>query len=174
MVVLSMKKYRPLILMLFLACVLVAWATLQWLAWSYDAPYCLVENGLYVGSSVDAPPHGTQAVVNLCGKKDPYDVEFSLWEPVFEAGKEPDLDWLRRTVAFIREQRQNQRTTYVHCLAGMNRSGAVVTAYLMAENGWDRDQALAYLQKKRPQIQPNPILLRLLRDWQNEIRKGRE
>jgi protein-tyrosine phosphatase len=145
------------------------WFWLGWLERSYDQPYSRVEDGLYIGSSVSEPPPGTTAVVNLCGQKDSYDVDASLWDPIFEAGKEPSLDWLRRVVDFITTQRQAGRVTYVHCLAGMNRSAAVVTAYLMKEHGWQRDAALAYLQGKRPVVQPNSTLMRLLAEWEQEL-----
>jgi hypothetical protein len=157
-----------LLILLLLVCVGV-WFWLQWLGDSYDRPYCLIEDGLYVGSSVESPPRGTQAVVNLCGREDRYKVEASLWEPILESAEEPTLEWLRRVVEFIDTQRKAGRTTYVHCMAGMNRSGAVVTAYLMSKHGWDRDRALAFVREKRPQIQPNPTLMRLLAQWERQI-----
>jgi Dual specificity phosphatase, catalytic domain len=147
-----------------------AWFWLRWLEGTYDRHYVQVEKGLYIGSAADEPPPGTQAVVNLCGRQDPYQVQAVLWEPVFEGGKEPDLDWLRRVVAFISEQRGTGQTTYVHCLAGMNRSGAAVTAYLMHEHGWGRDEALAFLQCRRSQVQPNPALMRLLGEWEQTLK----
>jgi hypothetical protein len=166
-----MKAVRKgLLVVALLACV-GAWLWLRWLEGRYDRPYCRIEDGLYVGRAVEHPPSGTEAVVNLCGREDPYEVKASLWEPVFEAGREPDLGWLRRVVAFIDEQRRAGRTTYVHCLAGMNRSGAAVTAYLMYEHGWDRDQALAFVRDRRPQIQPNPMLMRLLADWEQALKE---
>lgn len=146
------------------------WLWLRWLESSYDQRYVQVEEGLYIGSAVPAPPRGTQAVVNLCGHRDNYEVEAALWEPVFESGKEPTIDWLQRVVEFITEQRKLGRTTYVHCLAGMNRSGAAVTAYLMQEHGWGRDEALAVVQKMRPQVQPNPTLMRLLGEWEEMLK----
>jgi hypothetical protein len=148
------------------AAILAAWLGVLWFEKQYDQPYARVEDGLYIGSAVDRPPRGTQAVVNLCSRPDPYEVEASLWEPIFEAGKEPTLDWLRRVVGFITEQRRAGRITFVHCMAGMNRSGAAVTAYLMQEHGWGRDEALVFLQKKRPLVQPNLILMRLLAEWE--------
>ena len=35
----------------------------------------------------------------------------------------------------------------------------------MHKHRWSRDEALAFAQSKRPQIQPNPILMRLLAEW---------
>lgn len=140
-----------------------------------DQPYSRVEDGLYIGNSVDRPPRGTQAVVNLCGRPDPYHVEPSLWAPIYEAGpgaaqQEPTLDLLRRVVGFIDQQRQAGRTTYVHCMVGVNRSGAVVTAYLMQEHGMGRDEALAFLQRRRPEVQPDPTLMRLLAEWEQVLK----
>jgi protein-tyrosine phosphatase len=85
---------------------------------------------------------------------------------VFEAGKEPSLEWLQRVVEFIAAQRKASRQVFVHCSAGMNRSAAAVTAYLMYEHGWRRDQALKFVQGKRGVVQPNPTLMRLLSEWE--------
>ena len=62
-----------------------------------DQPWSFIEDGVYLGSSVEQPPPGTQAVVNLCGRPDPYPVGPSLWAPIYEAGpgaprNEPTLE----------------------------------------------------------------------------------
>ena len=141
-----------------------------------DQDYSRVEEGLYIGGSVDRPPRGTQAVVNVCGRPDPYQVGPSLWAPLYGGGpgaaaSEPTLDFLRRVVGFIDEQRRAGRTTYVHCMVGQNRSGAVVTAYLMQEHGMGRDEALAFLQQRRPVVQPDPTLLKLLAEWERVLKQ---
>jgi protein-tyrosine phosphatase len=137
-----------------------------------EEPYSRVEEGLYVGASVSAPPPGTAAVVNLCDREDPYAVDALLWEPILDGGKAPGLAWLRRVVAFIDAQRRAGVTTYVHCNAGASRSGMVVTAYLMYEHGWPRDRALKFARRKRPQIQPNPAFMRLLAEWEEALKDG--
>lgn len=73
-------------------------------------------------------------------------------------------------VKFIDEERRAGRIVYVHCFGGMNRTGMVITAYLMYEHGWTRDDALAFAQTKRPQLQPNLIMMRLLAEWERELR----
>jgi hypothetical protein len=149
-----------------------AWLVLRWLEGAYTtAPYSLVDEGLYVGTAVPEPPPGARAVVNLCGREDRYPVEARLWEPISEGGPDPDVAWVRRVTDFIAAQRATGRTTYVHCLAGMNRSGMVVTAYLMRAHGWGRDEALTFLRSKRPEIQPNPELMRLLAEWENALKE---
>ena len=148
---------------------------LLWNPKTDDQPYSRIEDGLYLGGSVDRPPPGTQAVVNLCGRPDPYRVEPSLWLPIYEAGpgvseNTPTLDLLRRVVGFIDEQRRSGRTTYVHCMVGVNRSGTAVTAYLMQEHGIGRDEALRLLQKRRREVQPDPTLMRLLSEWEQALK----
>lgn len=127
--------------------------------------YSLIEEGLYLGGAVPEPPE-TRAVVNLWGEPDPYEDEASLHEPIYEGGEMPDVEWLRRVVGFIAEQRRLGRVTYVHCQAGAVRSAAVVTACLMAAHGWRRDEALAFIQQHRPLAQPDRLLMRLLAEWE--------
>lgn len=165
-----MATFRRCWLVLVVVAAIGVWLWLGWLERSYrEEPYSLIEDGLYLGSAVSEPPPGTKAVLNLCAKPDPYSVDASLQEPIFEEGKEPSLAWLKRTVEFIDSQRRAGVVTYVHCLCGMNRSGAVVTAYLMYEHRWSRDQALAFVRSKRPQVQPNPALMRLLAEWEQSL-----
>jgi protein-tyrosine phosphatase len=38
------------------------------------------------------------------------------------------IDWLKHVVHFIDDERKAGRTVFVHCFAGMNRSGMIVTA----------------------------------------------
>jgi hypothetical protein len=149
-----------------------AFLGLLWLASANtEHQYAFLEDRLYVGSSIPQPPPGTKAVVNLCGREDRYPVEAVLWEPILEGGQEPNLVWLRRVVAFIDVQQRAGRTTYVHCMAGVNRSGMVVTAYLMYEHHWNRDAALAFVRMKRPDIGPSSDLMRLLSEWEKELNK---
>lgn len=168
-----MNALRRTLILLLVAGSLAVWFWPRGLEQAYEQPFSLVDDGLYIGSSVNQPPPGTKAVVNLCGREDPYQTEASRWTPVLEGGKEPSLDWLRETVEFIAAQRNAGRPTYVHCLAGMNRSGAVVAAYLMFEHGWGRDEALRFLQSKREVVQPNPTLMRLLAEWETALRGKR-
>jgi protein-tyrosine phosphatase len=134
--------------------------------------YSLVEKGLYIGGFVNKPPPGTQAVLNLCGAEDPYakEVKIHRWAPISDISMAPSLDWLRKQVEFVDEQRRAGRTTYVHCFAGISRAGMVVTAYLMQKNGWSRDEAIAYVRKNRP-IHPNPAFMNRLEEWEKVVKK---
>lgn len=165
-----MKSSRRLLLLAIVCASVAVWFWLSWQEEPYEEkPYHLIEDGLYLGSSIAKPPPHTSAVVNLCGREDPYMVDAMLWEPILEGDKQPDVDWLKRVVGFIDAQRRARRTVYVHCLAGIDRSAMVVTAYLMFEHGWDRDAALARVKAKRACARPNPTLMQLLADWKRTL-----
>ena len=135
------------------------------------ANYTRIDEGLYVGGSVDRPPPGTRAVLNLTTTRDPYRCEVRVWEAIPDAGPAPDLDWLAERVLFIAEQRRAGRTTYVHCSAGRSRSAFVTAAYLMYRYDWSRDRALAYLRSQRPITRPNPAFVDRLLDWERELNR---
>jgi hypothetical protein len=170
-----MKRLRLRLLLLLLAATIAAWASTLWVERSYREaephPYDLIEEGLYVGRYVPEPPPGTDAVLNLCPGQDMYEVEVSLWEPIRDGPPAPSLEWLRRMVEFIDTQRQAERTVYVHCAAGVSRSGMVSTAYLMYEHNWTRDQALEFVQSKRPIVLPNPAFMQLLSEWEQSLKE---
>jgi protein-tyrosine phosphatase len=120
---------------------------------------------------VARPPRGTTAVLNLCRIEDPYSCEAHAWEPIPDSAPAPSLDWLRRMVEFVDANRRAGRTTFVHCRAGVSRSGMVVAAYLMFKNKWGRDEALDFVRSKRPSTQPNPAFMQLLAEWERALRK---
>jgi protein-tyrosine phosphatase len=43
----------------------------------------------------------------------------------------------------------------VHCAAGISRSATLVLAYLITENNMKFDDALKYVRKSRPEVEPN-------------------
>jgi hypothetical protein len=163
---------RNLLVAGLLVCVAV-WLALPWATAALWRSYDQIEPGLYLGEAVDRPPWGTEAVVNLHGQPDPYQVKYSIWDPVLTAGRQPDLPWLERVVGFIAEQRRAGRKTYVHCQAGVDRSATAMTAYLMQEHGWGRDQALKFLRTRRPVAYPDGQMMKLLAEWERRLAERR-
>lgn len=131
--------------------------------------YSQIEDGLYLGGYVQKPPRRTQAVLNLCEAEDPYRAEVHVWEPIPDAPPAPSLEWLRQQVDFIEQQRAAGRVVYVHCRAGVSRSGMVLVAYLMARDGRSRDETLASLRTRRPEVRPNPAFMELLLEWERRL-----
>jgi hypothetical protein len=169
------KLWRPRIIIVLLTVALAVLGlllTANWLnrrLWNYSR----IEDGLYVGGHILKPPRDATAVLNLCEKEDPYLVEVHRWEPIADGEPTPSLDWLRHQVEFVQEQRKAGRTVYVHCHAGISRSGMVVVAYLMAREGWSLDEALTFVRARRSIVCPNPAFLGLLKDWEKSLKRDR-
>lgn len=166
------------VLLTLLLLTLATWGVLQWLERHYRAQthgpsFSLIEEGLYQGGRVTEPPPGTSAVLNLCEAVDRYEVEVYRPEPIADAPPAPSLEWLRRMVAFVEEQRAEGRVVYVHCVAGVSRSGMVVVAYEMKRHGWSRDEALAFVRTRRPMTRPNAAFMELLLEWEKELERER-
>lgn len=165
-------KIKPLhILVAILLGLAGSWLILRLEERPNQAPpnYDLIEEGLYQGGHQKEPPPGTTAVLNLCEREDSYRAQVHRWESIPDRDPAPSIDWLREMVTFVDTQRQAGRTTYVHCMAGISRSGMVTTAYLMFKNDWTRDQALEFVRSKRPQTRPNPAFMELLLEWECEL-----
>lgn len=130
--------------------------------------YSEIEKGLFMGGLIGKPPPKVEAVLNTCREKDPYTVKHHKWMPIDDGFEAPSLAWLRSAVDFVDENRSKDRPTYVHCYAGISRSGMVVTAYLMRKHNWTRDEALAFVRKSRPIAEPNPAFMELLKEWERK------
>jgi hypothetical protein len=158
---------RGILVLLLLACI-AGWLILLALQRYYaeEENYSQIEPGLYMGGDVLEPPPRTTAVLNLCEKDDAYRCEVYVWEPIRDAAPAPSIAWLTKQVEFVETQRNAGGTTYVHCFQGASRSGLVVTAYLMHKNRWTRDEAMAFIRARRPQLRPNPAFMELLSAWE--------
>lgn len=55
--------------------------------------------------------------------------------------------------------------TYLHCRAGWQRSAAIAAAVVAIRNGTDIDDALAYVQSRKPSADPLPHQRADLRRW---------
>jgi len=42
---------------------------------------------------------------------------------------------------------------------------------LMEEHGWSRDRALSFLKERRPIVEPDPALTRLLAGWEQALKE---
>jgi hypothetical protein len=163
-----MKVTRLRTLVALLICIVAAWPILVGIERLHREPenYTLIEDGLWMGGNTERPPPGTRAVLNLCEFEDLYECEVHQWNGIRDA-KAPSIGWLQEQVEFIETQRSAGRTTFVHCFQGASRSGLVVTAYLMRKHSWTRDEAIAKIREKRPQLRPNPAFMELLSEWEN-------
>jgi hypothetical protein len=58
--------------------------------WTAEPPnFTRIDEGLWLGGYVAAPPRGTTAVLNLCETSDPYQVTIHRWQPIADAPPAP-------------------------------------------------------------------------------------
>ena len=133
--------------------------------------------GLWIGSEGDsASPafferHGIRLVVNATASipvRAPEDVRVYRI-PVDDAPDENEtmLRHFPTVVLLIDELLSHKHGVLVHCRAGMQRSAAVVAAYLMWKRGLTADQAFEYINKRKPEtFWPVPTFEAALRAWE--------
>lgn len=73
------------------------------------------------------------------------------------------IDWIARQVG-------HGKSVLINCAQGRSRSGTMATAYLMARDNLDVEEALRRVQSKRPFVAPNPGFLRQLHEMEAAIR----
>lgn len=109
----------------------------------------------------------TLAPAAECGRQfDPasWGVQEHRYSPLYDSvvNSGADLPWLEREVEWVVSQLAAGGTVYVHCVAGVSRTGMVVAAVLMRLYRLDAAIALAYLTSRRAGTDPNPYFRTLL------------
>ena len=85
------------------------------------------------------------------------------WE--IEDSKEEEIGKiLDEVLDFIDNERKKGHNVLIHCVAGISRSAAVISAYLMWKNGWNFEKSQAYLMEKRAFVKINS-------GFENELKK---
>jgi ADP-ribosyl-[dinitrogen reductase] hydrolase len=79
-------------------------------------------------------------------------------------GDAPSTDQLDRTWQLLEEAPEDGRT-YVHCRAGIERTGAVLAAYLARRDGLSLDEVLANLSASDAGLHPLPFQVEAVRHW---------
>lgn len=69
-----------------------------------------------------------------------------------------------KTQQFIDYYMEKKKKVLVFCRAGVSRSATIIINYLMKTFSLTVDEAILFLKKKRPQIQPNNGFLKQLKD----------
>jgi protein-tyrosine phosphatase len=74
--------------------------------------------------------------------------------------------------AFIENAINMGGNVLVHCQMGVSRSTTIVAAYLMKKLDISAQQALHYISRERPQINPNAGFRQQLLDYERELRNA--
>lgn len=72
--------------------------------------------------------------------------------PTIDFTGTPTQTDIEKAVDFILGHRVKKMSVYVHCKAGRTRSATVVACYLVKLHGWTPEQAVEFVQEKRPHI----------------------
>lgn len=65
---------------------------------------------------------------------------------------------------------QSGKPTLVHCQVGKSRSATIVLAYLMKTFRWSLKEALEFVRKRRPIVEPNWGFMKQLQDFEQKIK----
>jgi len=121
--------------------------------------------GLWLGNRVAAADQNLSKEKNIrsvfnCSKDIPFNptIPRQYRVPVDDSRQEPDIsnleEWSFEIVYKIshemRRAKADNSAVLVHCAAGMQRSAASVAMYLIATQNMTTDQAIAFIQAKRP------------------------
>lgn len=121
--------------------------------------------GLWLGNRVAAADQNFSKEKNIravfnCSKDIPFNptIPRQYRVPVDDSRQEPDIsnleEWSFEIVYKIshemRRAKADNSAVLVHCAAGMQRSAASVAMYLIATQNMTTDQAIAFIQAKRP------------------------
>jgi protein-tyrosine phosphatase len=147
------------------------------------ASYTQITNNIFVGNiytAIQSKPNEDDYIEKLKIKV----VISALTEEEYEdymIGEEdfPGIDWYRFVIDDCQRENilQSFFTVYkiinksilegknilIHCAAGVSRSPTLAIAYLMIDNKWSTEEAVDYVRKKRPEIDPNVGFIRQLK-----------
>jgi protein-tyrosine phosphatase len=157
-----------------------------------EMPDCsLIKNGIFIGNAHSVIGNYATQESDLLDVFNIKVVISALTEDEYEdymIAKEdfPDIEWHRFVVDDDEEERISEhffkvhtiiseaivdnKNVIVHCAAGMSRSPTLVIAYLMIENKWKYEEAIAYVKKCRPIVEPNIGFIKQLKSLEYKIR----
>uniref|UniRef100_A0A8D0CK85 protein-serine/threonine phosphatase n=1 Tax=Scleropages formosus TaxID=113540 RepID=A0A8D0CK85_SCLFO len=75
------------------------------------------------------------------------------------------LSHWNNTYSFINKARCSGQGVLVHCKMGVSRSASTVVAFVMKQQHWTLERALAHVRERRPIIQPNEGFMKQLHTY---------
>lgn len=75
---------------------------------------------------------------------------------------------------FIEQALSSGGAVFVHCVAGISRSGALVVAYLMVKRGMSLHEALSRARAARPVVNPNDGFMQQLAELERSLRQQQD
>jgi protein-tyrosine phosphatase len=85
----------------------------------------------------------------------------------------PDMEDITSGLSVIEKHRALKSSVYVHCKAGKGRSATVVTCYLIKRYKLVPNDAIDFLERKRPQISMNKHQRKVIVEFYEQLQKGK-
>ena len=117
---------------------------------------------------------GIKNIISLCNKEESQTIAvnskvfnyFSYPLPDHKINSAPSLHQINEVLDKVKEFK-TFGSTYVHCLAGVERSPLICMAWLIRECSLDLETSLQYLMKVNPSTCPLQYQLNVLKDIKN-------
>jgi len=108
--------------------------------------------------------HGITTIVNMClNCPDALDTLIETKRFGIRDAVDEDLTRvLEPAIQYIEGKIRAGGRVFLHCKAGVSRSGAIAVGYIMYKNQWSYAQALSYVQSVRAVVQPNEGFVKTL------------
>lgn len=140
---------------------------------AYFHPRILVGPGAFLGPYF-AQKHDITHVINCAQEeyspgwwKTNYPTKYKCLNAV-DSTQVNILDWYPEFEKTMKEfLREGTGTVYVHCQAGMNRSGFLALVYTCKNLGMELDELIASVKKQRPCILQNPVFMNQVKEFIN-------
>ncbi len=131
---------------------------------------------IYMGAFPFTAPPPASVVVNLCGDREfnPTWGQVVLAMPMRDSPRAEDLPEREQLERFLTSVHifARHEASYWHCLAGLNRSGFALSAYLHLFWGMPISEAIKLLRAKRSAwVLCNPLFESTLRTWYGTVKE---
>eukprot|EP00996_Jenningsia_fusiforme_P004163 NODE_4966_length_736_cov_115.737991_g4609_i0.p1 GENE.NODE_4966_length_736_cov_115.737991_g4609_i0~~NODE_4966_length_736_cov_115.737991_g4609_i0.p1 ORF type:complete len:176 (+),score=15.03 NODE_4966_length_736_cov_115.737991_g4609_i0:92-619(+) len=134
-----------------------------------------VRPGLFIGSQVAAldkellQSNGITHILSMNMLRPRFPETFSYEvKATADEDRKNLLKSIPSNIQFIERGLAQGGAVLVHCQRGVNRSGSMVTAYLMHAEGLSYEAALNEVRKARACILPRPGMVAQLRTWEEQ------
>ena len=156
--------------------------------------YSLINNGIFIGNAHSVIGNYATKDADILEERNIKVVISALTEEEYEdymIAKEdfPNIEWHRLVIDDDEDERISEyffsvhkiisnalthnKNIIVHCAAGMSRSPTLVIAYFMIENRWSYEEAINFVRKRRPIVEPNIGFVKQLKSLEFKLKTFR-
>ena len=113
---------------------------------------------------------GIAADISLEGERidQPFGVEMYVWVPIPDHTP-PTMDQTEFAVTVLKKLVSQNKKIYVHCKNGHGRTSTILVAFFMQTRRYTKDQAIEFIQSKRPTIHLQDSQLSFLDEFQKTL-----